>query len=78
MVLVLCCLNVCVNNTPFFNSNAFFSTQPQCCPTFPGIELQMMLWVLLYTYKHHHTETLFMFTIFVPMSRPTSIYVVSM
>ena len=30
------------------------------------------------TYKHHHTETIFVFTIFASMSRLRSIYVVSM
>ena len=34
--------------------------------------------MLLNTYKHHHTETLFIFTIFVPIFRTSSIYVVSM
>lgn len=29
-------------------------------------------------YKHHHTGTLFTFTVFVPMPRPRSIYVASM
>ena len=34
-------------------------------------------YVLLNTYKHHHRETLFLFTKFVFMSRPRSIYIVS-
>ena len=33
--------------------------------------------MLLNTYKHHHAEKLFMFTIFVPMSRPRSIIFMS-
>ena len=49
----------------FFHKQRFFSTQPQCCLTFSWIEFQM----LLNTYGHHHTETLFMFTIFLLMSR---------
>ena len=35
-------------------------------------------YVMLDTYKHHHTESHFIFTIFVSMSRHRSIYVVSM
>ena len=34
--------------------------------------------MLLNTYKYHYTETNFIFTLFVPMSQPRSIYVVSM
>ena len=34
--------------------------------------------MFLNTYKQHYNEALFMFTIFVSMFRPRSIYVVSM
>ena len=51
------------SHTRFFYKQRFFSTQRQ---------------VLLNTNKHHHTETLFIFTIFVPMPRPRSIYAISM
>lgn len=40
-------------------------------------EVQMLLRVLLYTYKHQQTDTL-MFTIFVFMSRTRPIYALSM
>ena len=58
----------------FFYKQCFFSNQPQCCLTFAWIQLQM----LLSTYKHHHTETRFIFTKYVSLSRSRSIYVVSM
>ena len=35
-----------------------------------------VIWVLLNTYKHHYTDTLLIFTIFVFMSRPRTNYVV--
>ena len=50
-------------NTRFFYKQRFSSTQPQCCLTFFWVQLQM-----LDRY----------WTIFVSMSRPTSIYVASM
>ena len=43
-----------------------------------GIEKQDRVVMGLIHYKHHDTETFFIFTTFVSMSRPRSIYVVSM
>ena len=62
-------------DTSFFYEQRSFSTQPQFCLTFSWIELQMLLRCCLY--KHHHTESPFMFTVFVPKSRPRSIHVSS-
>ena len=51
----------------FFYKHRFFSTQPQCCLTFPWMSFKCCLGVAWYIwYKHHHTETLFIFTIFGP------------
>ena len=47
----------------FFISNAFYSTQSQCCLSF---------------YNHYYNKTHFKFRIFVSMFRPSSICVVSM
>ena len=60
----------------FFSKQPFFSTQPQCCLTFLWIELQILLrcWLI---HNHHYTETHFIFSMFVSMSRPRCIYVVS-
>ena len=62
---ILCVFDILY--TPFFISNTFFSIQSQCCLTFSWTELQMLLSCCL-THKHHHIETLFIFTIFVSMS----------
>ena len=62
-------------DTSFFYKQRSFSTQPQFCLTFSWTELQMLLRCCLY--KHHHTESPFMFTVFVPKSRPRSIHVSS-
>ena len=63
----------------FFYKQHFYSTQSQCCLTFSWIERQMLLrCCLIHVSKHHHTNTLFIFTIFVFMSRPRSIYAVFM
>ena len=42
-----------------FIRNIFFSTQFLCSLTFLGTKPQSVGWVLLNTYKHHHTEALF-------------------
>ena len=64
--------------TCFFYKQHYFSTQPQRFIAFSWIELlQNLVKVLLDTYRHLHTETFFIFTIFESMSRPRSIYVVS-
>ena len=49
----------------FFLSNAFF-------------QLSLNVAELFHEYKHHHSETFFILTIFLSMSRPGSNYVVSM
>ena len=61
----------------FFYKERFFSIRPQCCLTFSLIELQMLLRCCL---RHRSIIILrhFIFTIFVPTSRPRSIYVVYM
>ena len=53
----------------------FFSIQLQSCLPFLCIELQMLLrcWLI-----HHYTETHFIFSIFGSMSKPRSIYTVSL
>ena len=63
------------NTTRFFYKQCFFSTHPQCCLAFSWIELQMLLrcWLIHLTNIKH-----FIFSIFVSMSRPSSIYVVHM
>ena len=53
-------------NKRFFISNAFFRLSLSVAQ------------VLLNTYKHYNTQTRFIFTTFVPMFRPRSIYIVSM
>ena len=63
-------------NTRLFYKQQFFSTQPQCCLTFSLIEPPMLF--RCYLIYISITETPFIFNIFVSMSRPASIYVVSM
>ena len=60
----------------FFISNTFFNSTSMLLSSFMGWALNVTE-MLLSTCKHHHTETLFIFTIFVSMSRSSSIYVVS-
>ena len=60
-----------------FRLQRFFSTQLRCFIFFMNWASNVA-YVLPNTFKHYETETLFMFTIFVPRSRPRSIYVVSM
>ena len=67
----------CEHIHAFFYKQRFFSTQPRCCLTFSRIELQMLLRCCLLRITIC-TETHFMFSIFVSMSRPTSINVVSL
>ena len=62
-----------IPNTTFFHKQRFFSIQPQYCLTCSWIELQMFLRCCLM-----HKTRLFIFTIFGPVSRPRSTYVVSM
>ena len=64
------------NYTLFPINNAF--PQPSLSVAKLSHELSLIAWMLHNTYKHHHTETLFIFSIFESMSRPRSIYVVSM
>ena len=61
----------------YFDKQRFFSTQPQCCLTFSWIELQLLLSSCL-IHKSIIILKHFIFTIFVSMSRPRSISVVSM
>ena len=62
------------SDTYFFYKWCFFSTQVQWCLTFSWIQLQMLLRCgLIYI-----TEIHFMYSIFVSMSGPRSIYVVFM
>ena len=56
----------------------FFSPQPQCCLILSWIEPQMLRSCCLIYNNHHYTETHFIFSLFGSMSRPTSIYVVSL
>ena len=60
--------------TLFFFQATFFFPNSACCLIFPRIQLQM----LLIAQNHHHTEIHFIFSIFVSMSWPSSIYVISM
>ena len=53
----------------------FFSTQPQCYLTF---SYKQMSNISNITYKQYDTDSIVIFTMFVPISRPKSIYVVSM
>ena len=64
----------------FFSKHRFLSIQLQCCLNFSWIELQMLLRCCLIRmkHKHHYLETLFIFTVFVTMSRPRSICIVYM
>ena len=55
----------------------FFSAQPWCYLTFLWIELEMLLRCCLIHKSIIITETHFIFTIFVSISRPKSIYVLS-
>ena len=61
----------------FFINNAFFHPSLSGAKLFHKLSFKCFLGGLT-TYKHYHTETLFIVTIFVSMSRPRYIYVVSM
>ena len=62
------CSRLCQNVTfksmyTSFYKQRLVSTQPQYCLTFLWIELQMLLKVLLNTYKCNHTEALYIYYI---------------
>ena len=59
----------------FFISNSFFKLNLNVAHRFHEFSFKCCL---DNAYKHHHTGTLFTFTVFVPMPRPRSIYVASM
>ena len=61
---------------PFYISNASFNSACVVFNFFMNLVLNVAQ-VLLNTYKHHHTDTFLMLSIFVSMSRPRTIYVVS-
>ena len=63
--------------TRLFYKQGFFLTQSQCCLTFSWVEFQMLLRCCL-IHNHHRTLTRLMISLFVSMSRPTSLYVVYM
>ena len=63
-------------HTRFFISDAFFRLSVSVAYLFHELSFKCCLGVAN-IYKHHN-DTLFIFTIFVFMSRPRSIYVVSM
>ena len=63
--------------TLFFYKQHFFSTKSQCSLTFSWIELQMLLRCCLKDTSIIILR-LFIFTIFVPVSRPRYIYSISM
>ena len=63
-------------NTRFFISNVFFKSASVLLNVFMNGTLDVAS-VLLNTCNHHYTETHFILSIFVSMSRPRSIYVVS-
>ena len=67
-------------HTHVFHKQRFFSTESRCCLTFSWIELQMLLRCCLIHISclRHIIKVLFIFTVFVSMSRPSSVYVVSM
>ena len=58
----------------FCMSNAFFSTQPNCCLTFFMNSASDVAKVLLIAHKHHHTEIHFIFSIFVTMFWSSPVY----
>ena len=60
----------------FFISNAFFNSASVLLNFFHKLSLKCSLGVA-YTYNHHHSETLSLFTLFVSMTRSRSIYVIS-
>ena len=66
----------CVMIHAFFISNAFIQLSLSVGLLFHKLSLNVA-YVLLNTYKHHHSATLFMFSIFIFMSRTRSIDVVS-
>ena len=61
----------------FFTSKAFFNLTSQLLNTFMNWASNVA-YVLLNTYKYHHTVTLSIFTISMSMSRSRSIYFMSM
>ena len=62
-----------------FYKQRFFSTQPQCCLTFLQTELQMLLrCCLIHITIIIMRHSLYLVAIFVPMSRPMSINVISL
>ena len=65
--------------TQFFFRSNLFSTEPLCCLTFSWIELQMFLRCcsIQITITSLYWDTFFIFSIFVSMSRPRSVYVAS-
>ena len=75
--LPLRALNFSWQNVGFFCKQLVFSAQPQCCLTFLWLEFQMLLRCCLIDINIIILRHL-IFTIFVSMSRPRSIYVVSM
>ena len=52
-----------------FISNAFLQLNLSVASLFHKLSFKYYLGVAC-TYKHHHTDTIFLYTIFVPMSRP--------
>ena len=62
----------------FFISNPFFFNWASALFNFFMNWASNVAYVLFNTFNHCHTEALFTFTIFVPMSRPRSVYIVSM
>ena len=71
------CLLLKINYMLFYKQR-FFSTQPQCRLTFWQIELHMLLRCPLILHYHYYTETYFISSIFVPISRPMFINVMSL
>ena len=61
----------------FYVSNVFFNSASALLNLFMNWAFNVAQ-VLLNMYKHHHTETLFIFSVFVSMTKPMSLYVVSM
>ena len=66
-----------IRYTLFFISNAFFQLTSVLLNFLMNGALNVAK-LLFNTYKHHHSETLFIFTIFASMSRPRFIHVISM
>ena len=58
----------------FLKATLFFNSASVLLNFFMNCALN----VLLSTYKHYHNEALFVFTLFVSISKPKSIYIVSM